>query len=140
MPELFEFEAVIGCHVTAVAVTCGLLANEKAEMYGKSGARVRPENSKFRMIEKIEVDVPGLEASACRLCREPTAGEGVTVGLLRAVCGPRACYAATRVCVWGEGRSAIRIATWMWRPQAYLWPVERRDAQRKAGPDARLRL
>ena len=36
---------------------------------GKSGARVRPENSKFRMIEKIEVDVPGLEASACRLCR-----------------------------------------------------------------------
>ena len=24
-------------------------------------------------------------------------------------------------------------------PQAYIWPVERRDAQRKAGPDARLR-
>jgi len=25
-----EFEAVVGCHVTAEAVTCGSLANEKA--------------------------------------------------------------------------------------------------------------
>ena len=61
VPKLFEFEAIIGCHVIVVAITYGLLANEKAEIHGKSRVRVRPENSKFRMIEKIEVDVPGLE-------------------------------------------------------------------------------
>ena len=50
-----------GCHVTAVAVTCGSLANEKVGIHVKSRARVRSENSKIRGSKKIVVDVLGLE-------------------------------------------------------------------------------
>ena len=50
-----------GCHVTVVAVTCGLLANEKVGIHMKNGARVRTKNSKIRGLKKIVIDVPGLE-------------------------------------------------------------------------------
>ena len=53
------------CHVTAVAVTCGSLANEKAGMHVKSGARVRSENSKIR---RIEENRSGYTRSRRRIC------------------------------------------------------------------------
>ena len=54
-----------GCHVTAVAITCGLLANKKAGIHVKSRARVRSENSKIR---RIEENRSGYAGSRRRMC------------------------------------------------------------------------
>ena len=54
-----------GCHVTAVAVTCGSLANKIVGIYVKSGARVRSESSKIR---RIEENRSGCAGSRRRMC------------------------------------------------------------------------
>ena len=54
-----------GCHVTAVAITCGLLANKKAGIHVKSRARVRFENSK---IQRIKENRSGCTGSGRRMC------------------------------------------------------------------------
>ena len=56
-----------GCHITVVAITYGSLANEKAEIYVKSRARVRSENSKIRRIEENRSRCAGSKRRMCVL-------------------------------------------------------------------------